>query len=313
MQIVCLLLLLSISAFSQNRSIRFTQFNGATYLYLADIASFYGLQYKVNDKKIFLTSKSVIISFSVNNRLMVFNGVQVYLSRAVAVDKKIYLIGKSDFQLVLEPLMRKSSVPKRAIRKIVVDAGHGGKDVGAIFSGTMEKEINLKVATLLAQKLRQAGFEVVMTRTKDVDMSLEERTAFTAKSKADLFISIHCNSAAASVKGLEVYVATPAGDYNTGDNAPQKVACASNAYDKINIVLGYALQSTLLSKIKMADRGLRRKRFYVIRNAPCPSALVEIGYLSNSSEREELKKTSRQDGVAEAIKDSIVLVRNVTK
>lgn len=309
---ICLLIL-SFPSVSRGATIRVVEHKETTHLYLADVASYYGLKYTVSGKKIFLTSRATVIGFTEDNRLMTLNGIQMYLSRPIACVRKIHLIGKSDFDLLLEPLMRKSAVPKHPLKVIVVDAGHGGKDVGAIAGGVMEKTINLQVATRLAEKLAKKGFKVHMTRNSDVDCSLEKRAEFAEKCKADLFVSVHCNAAASNVNGLEVFVATAAGDYGTGETTPQKVACAANAFNSLNTVLAYAMQSSLLSTMKMTDRGIRHKRFYVIRNVSCPAILVEIGFITNASDRRKMLNAAYQDALAGAMADSIVLFRNVTK
>ncbi len=281
-------------------------------LNMADVAEFYGMKYLTSGEDITFLSKYSKITFTVNSRVMVLNNVQIYLSRSIAVIDNINYMGKSDFQLILEPILRPQTViPKSSLMTIVVDPGHGGKDVGAINGTDYEKNINLQVALRLVNKLRAKGFKVFMTRSKDTDVTLEQRTNFATSMKANLFVSIHCNSASASVTGLETYIATPSGDPPVGDNKPMKTKCPANDYDLQNAYLAYYTQRSILQRTKCDDRGLRRKRFYVIRNTTCPSMLIEIGFISNDTELKALKQTARQEQIADAIVDSLLRFRNL--
>ena len=281
-------------------------------LNMADVAAFYGMKYLTSGEDITFLSKYSKITFTVNSRLMVLNNVQIYLSRPIAVIDNINYMGKSDFQLILEPILRpKTVIPKSSLMTIVVDPGHGGKDVGALNGTDYEKNINLQVAQRLANKLRANGFKVFMTRSKDADVTLEERTNFATSMKANLFVSIHCNSATASVTGLETYIATPSGDPPVGESKPMKSKCFANDYDLQNAYLAYYTQRSILQRTKCDDRGLRRKRFYVIRNTTCPSMLIEIGFISNDTELKALKQSARQEQIADAIVEGIVRFRNL--
>ena len=292
--------------------IRVKNYKNIPMLNMADVADFYGMKYLVNGEGITFLSKYSTITFTVNSRVMVLNNVQMYLSRPITVMDNVNYIGKSDFQLLLEPILRpKTVIPKTSLTTIVVDPGHGGKDVGAINGKDYEKNINLQVALRLASKLREKGFKVFMTRSTDKDVTLEQRTDFATAMKADLFVSIHCNSAAASVTGLETYIATPTGDPPVGDTKPMKSKCPANAYDLQNAYIAYYTQRTILRNTKCEDRGLRRKRFYVIRNTTCPSMLIEIGFISNDTELKSLKQSVRQEQIADAIVESLLRFRNL--
>ena len=292
--------------------IRVKNYKTVPMLNMADVAAFYGMKYLVNGEDITYLSKYSTITFTVNSRVMVLNNVQIYLSRPITVMDNINYIGKSDFQLILEPILRpKTVIPKHSLTTIVVDAGHGGKDVGAINGKDYEKNINLQVALRLANKLREKGFKVFMTRSKDTDVTLEQRTNFATNMKADLFVSIHCNSADATVAGLETYIATPSGDPPVGESKPMKSKCPANAYDLQNAYIAYYTQRAILKKTECEDRGLRRKRFYVIRNTTCPSMLIEIGFISNDAELKSLKQAARQEQIADAVAESLLRFRNL--
>ncbi len=292
--------------------IRVKNYKNVPMLNMADVAAFYGMKYFAGDKTVTFLSKYSTFSFTVNSRLMTLNNVQIYLSRPITVMGGVNYIGKSDFQCVLEPILRpKTVIPKSSLTTIVVDAGHGGKDVGAINGKDYEKNINLQVALRLTSKLRAKGFKVFMTRGTDADVTLEQRTKFADAMKADLFVSLHCNSASAEITGLETYIATPAGDPPVGDTVPSKDACPANTYNLQNAYLAYYTQRAILQHTKCQDRGMRRKRFYVIRNTSCPAMLIEMGFISNDTELKSLKQATRQEQIADAITESLLRFRNL--
>ena len=295
-------------------TIRFQTFNGSTYLYIVDVATFYGMTMTTRGKEVTFKSKFSTITFAENSRQMTLNNVQFYLSRPIAKNKQVFLIGKSDFELVLEPILRPATItPKCPIKTILVDPGHGGKDVGAVNGKNYEKDVNLAVALRLATKLKARGFNVYMTRNKDSEISLDRRTKFADAIDADLFISIHCNSASPSVNGLETYIATPQNDPAVGTTVVSRDACPANKYDKTNAYLAFYTQRALIQRTGVADRGVRRKRYYVIRNTNCTSMLIEIGFISNNAELANLKNPIQQEKITDAIIDGIIKYRDATK
>ena len=117
------------------------------------------------------------------------------------------------------------------------------------------------------------------------------------------------SSVSSAPRGLETYVLAAAG-YSPTAASPgtrvDRVAYLGNRYDGANALLGYYLQKSMLAKVKGEDRGLRRARFVVLKNAPCPAALVECGFLSNSGEESRLATSSHQETVALAITQGIL-------
>lgn len=171
---------------------------------------------------------------------------------------------------------------------VVLDAGHGGSDYGAIRCGVNEKDINLDVARRVEAILQSKGVSVVMTRDSDVFVSLEDRTIITAKVNPDIFVSIHVNS---SVK-------------------PEIIGIETHYYHPNSLNLAHTIHESLISFIKTIDRGLFRSRFYVINHTETPAILVEMGFLSNTNERCELITEKRKQQTAEAIANGILRYLN---
>ena len=188
------------------------------------------------------------------------------------------------------------STPKyhnpKGSRVIVLDAGHGGKDVGCTRDGIYEKDITLDVCDRLQSVLQKRGFKVYMTRTNDVYVSLEDRSLFNQSINPAIFVSVHVNSCNdASPKGIETHY-----------------------YTEESMSLGSIVNKTLAKKVPYTtNRGLLRSRFYVINHTAVPAILVEIGFISNPEERKSLTTPQRKQQTAEGIADGIVEYFNTKK
>jgi N-acetylmuramoyl-L-alanine amidase len=168
--------------------------------------------------------------------------------------------------------------------RIVVDAGHGGKDMGANRSGVMEKDLNLSLALLLRDALVAKGFKVYMTRSTDVFLPLPQITAITNEVHPDLFISIHHNASVnPALNGLETYYYTP-----------QSIALARRVHARE------------INAVGVRDGGVKQARFYVIHHTDVPAILCEVGYVSNPSELDDLQTMDRKLKTARAIADGVV-------
>ncbi|OON97824.1 MAG: hypothetical protein ATN36_02610 [Epulopiscium sp. Nele67-Bin005] len=165
---------------------------------------------------------------------------------------------------------------------IAIDAGHGGYDPGAVgVTGTQEKAICLIVALKLDELLRGAGLRTYLIRSSDVYYALSTRATMANTQKADYYISIHANSAtAASANGAETYV------YYLGDQTEE---------------FAQSVQASIISATGFTNRGVKTGNFAVLRETSMPAILVEMGFLSNSTEEAKLKDTSFLNVVAEAI------------
>jgi len=209
------------------------------------------------------------------------------------------------------------------IRKIILDPGHGGKDPGAMAHGMKEKDIVLTVAKHLRDILReQYGYDVVMTRTKDVFLPLEERTALANTSKADLFVSIHVNAHPdKNVRGIETFYLNLA-----TNNEAMRVAALENATSTHNINelqdiltdlmqnskiiesshLARHVQNNLISGLKrnrypVKSHGVKQAPFYVLIGAQMPAILAEISFITNPGDARLLGRKQYLYDIADQI------------
>jgi N-acetylmuramoyl-L-alanine amidase len=170
---------------------------------------------------------------------------------------------------------------------VIIDPGHGGKDPGALgIGGVREKDIILPIGTRVAQILQQNGVQAVMTRNSDYFVTLQGRVDMAQQANADVFVSIHANSAGASrpdVNGLETYY------YDSG------------------LGLARIVHSTILQSLNVRDRGVRRARFFVLRKSSMPSILVETGYLTGQQDISQLTTPQYQAQMADAIARGVLL------
>ena len=170
--------------------------------------------------------------------------------------------------------------------KIVIDAGHGGHDAGAVNGGLYEKAAALKVAKMIAEELERKGHKVAMTRNDDTFVELSERCAISNKFGADYFISIHCNSSEnKTAQGIETWYCQGSSNGN---------ALATSVQNQ-------------LAKIEGAkNRGVKAGTFYVLRNTKAPAILIELGFISNEDEKKKLFKQYYQDQLTEKIVKGIL-------
>ncbi|MEG0351619.1 MAG: N-acetylmuramoyl-L-alanine amidase, partial [Enterococcus sp.] len=175
-------------------------------------------------------------------------------------------------------------------RVIIIDPGHGGKDPGTGKDGHTEKAITLKVGNLVRQKLEAAGATVHMTRTGDSYPTLQDRVAFTKAKHGEIFVSVHVNSASStSASGTETYYNVSAGDQFEEDK-----------------LLAKYINNEIVKNANMKDRGVKEGPFYVIKNMIIPSVLVELGFLTNASDRDKLTNDKYAEIFAQSIYNGIV-------
>jgi N-acetylmuramoyl-L-alanine amidase len=212
------------------------------------------------------------------------------------------------------------------VHVIVIDAGHGGKDLGTMASSGMnEKDIVLDVAKRLRGLLEGAGLKVIMTRDTDNFISLPERTVIAARSGADLFVSIHVNSNRDhAVSGLLVYYLEAFArkdsyeeqrrenegiflkSLNAHDSATL-LGIVTDMMDTLKISQSQKLAKSIIrearqeSGVKVRGDGIRLCRFFVVRNTLVPAVLVETGFLSNRQEHGKLISPLYRQKLAEII------------
>jgi len=278
------------------------------YVHLRDVAVNYGLTFaytktadKITGATIFDKTRKAV--FSSSSRAGTVNGTQVYFLYPILLKKNYEpYISEVDFLTCLDPLLRYKTPVKLGMKTIMIDAGHGGSDPGAINGAHKEKVYTLQIAKRLQTQLEKLGFRVIMTRTGDTYPTLQDRAALCKKYKPDLYISIHCNSATSKTPaGIETYRAVPVGGTETKGSKVKTQKQTANEFDANSSRLAYEIQKGMVAATGGTDRGTRHQAIYVIGNATCPAVLVEVGYLSNTAELKKITTADYQNKIVSGI------------
>jgi len=260
--------------------------------------------------------------------------------RSSVLPAKRFKKPKLNIEVKSAPIVKKNSIRVKKVpmvsnvRKhelIVIDAGHGGHDSGAIGGGKREKDVVLQIAKRLERQLKKRGHPVYMSRTKDRFLTLGQRTRFADKKKAVVFVSIHANAVARKnahkVHGIETFFLQ-----NTRDARSQNVAARENKSvlkgtsklsqnvivdsvlsgpkivqsNKLAIDVHRRIMTNVRSKFTgVRDGGVRHAPFWVLVGASRPSILVEVGYISHPKERGRLFDPMYQKLVAKGIAEGV--------
>lgn len=248
-------------------------------------------------------------------------------------DKKLVVNVKSSSKVSKETQLYKVPAPSRLDRNkvIVIDAGHGGRDPGAVgYRKYREKVVVLDIAKELRSILKSRGYKVYMTRDRDKLVKLSKRTKYANKKNADIFVSIHANAVpkknASKARGIECYFLS-----KSRSARAKRVAAKENSADLTNMnyygkesflntlnshnivasnKLAIDLQRGMLSSLKKTyknihDGGVREGPFWVLVGAQMPSVLVEVGFITHPEEAKRLVTTKYQKKLAYGLADGI--------
>ncbi|MGA0333117.1 MAG: N-acetylmuramoyl-L-alanine amidase family protein [Kiritimatiellia bacterium] len=241
-----------------------------------------------------------------DSRRAELNGTVIWLNDPMVVKNRLWVLSQTDVQLSLKPLLVPTEVLQgRGHRIVVLDAGHGGEDGGAVSpTGLLEKQVVLDITRRVRAHLLTRGVEVYLTRHDDRELELTERPRRAEKWNADVFVSIHANSGGPTALGTETFAlslpAYASTNQRPGTEIPQEEN-PGNRFNQANMLLAYSIHHSLLQESGLSDRGLRRARFAVLRDAPCPAALVEVGFLSHPAEGASLARAEIREARAQAI------------
>lgn len=181
---------------------------------------------------------------------------------------------------------------------VIVDAGHGGHDGGAVANDIVEKNLALELARRLKRELEAAGLRVRMTRDSDVFLSLEERAALTARLKASAFVSVHLNTdgEGSAAEGIETYFADS-----------KLLSARQTSAPRSSADFAEQVQRMVCASTKAENRGTKARGYVVISQAVCPAVLVECGFITNAEEAARLKRPDYGDKVASGIAQGVAV------
>ena len=291
------------------------QHGGRNYIDLATVGGRLGMKaYWLSGHKTFrLRSQWTNIDIDKGKRVLYLNRIPIYLGFPTLESSSRLYIAKADYQHVLQPILTPQAFQEKpTLRRIVIDAGHGGNDSGAKNDAYQihEKNLTLDVSQRLKSLLERRGYEVIMTRERDVFTPLERRPQIANRAKGDLFISIHFNAAArTTAEGYETFALTPQYQASSKYSAPARGdnrRYDGNDYDPWNTLLGYHVQSSLIKNMGGTDRGLKRARFLVLKHLNSPGILLELGFVSNPNTAQKLRSATFRQSLAQSLHDGII-------
>ncbi|MFH1440756.1 MAG: N-acetylmuramoyl-L-alanine amidase [Candidatus Omnitrophota bacterium] len=329
------------STVSSKNSIAVYHINGTSYMPLPVLCAQRGIDwdYDTFTRGITLRKETHKINLAVGQPLIVIDGKSKDLKYPVEFYRGTIVVPVKFKEQVLDLLFKQLSLNSQSarkqkaflsIKKVVIDAGHGGKDPGAIGRGIglKEKDVNLDIALRLAEALKKEGIEVIMTRSTDVFIPLKKRVDIANTANADLFISIHANSnRVRSLEGFEVY-------YISENVSDSKRALSSAENDFLNIdkncfdhytldlkavlwdliytnsraesvELAQAICHSVNRNLSAKVLGVKTAAFCVLKGTHMPAVLVETGFLSNRNEESLLKSGSYRQQVADAVFEGV--------
>jgi N-acetylmuramoyl-L-alanine amidase len=304
--------------------------NGQNYVPIADWVrgnGLYGFTSRSGDE-IVLTNRTTRLVFDMNSAQSQINGVNVRLSFPVANDKGTLLIAQFDLDKTVRPLLFPSRyVEPKKITTICLDPGHGGKDsgnrVGSGFFGHSEKTYTFALALELRDQLKKIGFNVILTRKKDTYVELPARPAIANRVGADLFISLHFNATATGrdeAEGPETYCITPVGASSSNahgesgefGSAIGTGTTTANRFEDKSLLLAYQMEKSLVQNLSANDRGVKRARYWVLRDAAMPAILIEGGFMTHPPEAKKIYDPAYRQQMAAAIVKGILAYQRLT-
>ncbi len=294
---------------------------GKEYAQLADWARTHGLDWRwiERERSLQLNNPSNRLSFTVDSREARVNGVEIWLLFPLAYREGEVFLSQLDIDTTLQPLLN----PPRnragtAIKTICLDPGHGGKDPGNRVAGREEKAYTLLLAFELRDQLRRLGFKVSLARSTDTFVDLPDRPDTARRRGADLFVSLHFNatdSGRNQVHGSEVYCLTPAGASSTNARGEGGGAgwFAGNRFNAQNFLLAFQIEKSLTAALSVEDRGVKRARFAVLRDAAMPAVLIEGGFMTHPAESRRIFDPAYRRQMAQAIASGLLAYKKIVE
>jgi N-acetylmuramoyl-L-alanine amidase len=311
--------------------------NGTTYLALISLCDQRNIawQYDTYTRTVNLNKDSHKIKLRAGDAFVIVDGVLTHINKPVDIYQGTIVVPYAFKEQVIDVLFkqgypeRKPALPLLKVKKIVIDAGHGGRDPGTIgMTGLREKDVNLDIAKRLTKLLVSCGAQVVMTRNTDTFIPLAQRAEIANNSRADIFISIHSNAnRVRSLSGFEIYyvsgrVNDSKRSYEAAKNVALNLDSACFASNSLNlkailwdmiytcaraeaIELSRSICRALDSNLEVKNLGIKDAGYQVLRETRMPAVLIEVGFLSNHNEERRLKNSYYRQKIADGILEGI--------
>ena len=295
---------------------------GRDYLPVSQVASFYEMRVAPrSDRGVVLSSGTRRMDFAKNSREARIDGVKHWLSFPVLYFAGGFYVSRMDLAKTIDPLMRPERIPGlKPVHTVVLDPGHGGHDRGAVNRWGSEKNYNLDLCRRIRPLLQAAGLRVIITRSRDQFIPLEQRPAVANKfGDGTVFVSVHFNASGmrnSLATGFEVFTLTPRGAPNSHDTYPTRRSFSAergHRNDHASHMLATSIQHAKLGLVPMFDRGVKRARFAVLRSAGVPAVLIEGGFMTNPRDARLLHAVEWRELLAGSVARGILEFVKLTK
>ncbi len=294
------------------------QISGQEYLSLQDWGECNQFQFVRKEEQVLLTNRIHRVTLKLNSQRAEIDGVMLFLAFPVWMRQNAIWVAEADLERSLRPILfPPKNKNNERVKVVAISAGHGGKDSGYQVSGQQEKKYTLLLAQELQKLCARAGFKPILIRNSDRFVEREERTRLAKRGKANLYVELHYNCAGpgnTESKGVEVYCLTLDGANSTNGGSDQyRAALAGNRHDPKNMLLAYQIHSALVSSAGLTDRGIRRARFEVLRDAEMPAVLIEAGFMSQPDELKKIQDAGHRRATAQAILDGLLAYKKLVE
>lgn len=281
---------------------------GVKYVKLNDVWKFYRFSPKTGHPGcVSYGAANRVVSVKPERQDFYVNNYRYILSYPVRRHGEDLLISAIDMKKLVDPVLRpRYSKNAGVLRTVVLDPGHGGHDAGAVSPWAREKDCNLKLANKVKLRLERMGFRVVMTRSSDVFLTLDQRVEIANRTPDSVFVSIHHNSGRRAAQGIETFTLAPQGTTSPFAKTRRYADLDGNDQDSENIALATAIHSRAIKSTKATDRGIQRARFSVLCTIKRPAVLFEGGFVSNPEEGRLIASDAYQNKLADSIAEGVL-------
>jgi serine/threonine protein kinase/N-acetylmuramoyl-L-alanine amidase len=281
--------------------------DGRDYVTGQSIQLFYRFStHKVDGRNVWFRNPNLIIKGEIGSNELLVNNIKFILSYPVLFMGGQAVFSRLDLCKLIEPVIRPSYIGSSEIfHTVVLDAGHGGKDLGATGLHGSEKNCALAMVLVVRDALIKRGFKVVLTRNSDTLHSEASRVELANQTPNSIFISIHFNEGGGDESGIETFALAPQGSNSSDEADFNDSAMMGNLFDSENITLATAVHAQVVHRFKLVDRGIKRSRSTELTGLSRPGIIFKGGFLTNPREGQLIASDQYRKALAEAIGDAV--------
>jgi len=282
------------------------QINDTSYISFQQLNEFYKLSEKERaGDKITLENQRAQIKFIIGSQEFTINGVKIFLSEPIRERDGAAHLSQLDLSSLLDPILGPTHIKNaKPFNTIILDPGHGGEDKGA---ANLEAQHTLAIIKKTRSLLTKKGFRVILTRTDDTNIPLEERVKIANQETHAILISLHFNSGDKSAHGMETYIISAKEPHATGASS---AALATAIHSRC---LLYFNNKQHGHELGIEDRGIRHAKFRLLKDSQNPAILIEAGFLTNTEETAKIQTQDYQNTLAQSLVRGIQFYRTAIK